>query len=581
MPNILLTGEAAKLKRPKVKTGLMCTYRIRRVKCDETKPHCRRCTRFGVDCDGYPPVYRNPSSSRAILPKGQNPAIQSIELPKIRTLYSGPRFEDEQEGICFRHYCEETATQIAGPTQSPIWSKLIPQACETEPFLRHAVVAIAAVSKINEDAVSPGKSRTLDYGYALKQYSKSLRGMRLSLANRKHDMRNALLACILVYCFETLQGNLGTASTHARSGLLLISQWLEDNYHLQKPFYDVDEHLGKTPYNELDDWPEDIDCEMMASNPVDPPLRCTMSQLDLQILFFMDGRPQQIHHSGIPHFNARIKKMPARLLNLHDVRRWGNLLMRRNYRWILVALTASKSKELAEPWPDDSGLEWEDSAQYLPGENIMSTANLHTPELKAELLSHREDIRRFSRSVGLLFDQKRENGTHYEKLSVAIWEMNCLINHIMLYGVHFTDETDWDQFLPEFKKILALGQYCMPIIVAPLKGATRYIFNLGILIGLSVVSLRCRDRPTRHATLDLLRSVHYREGIFDSQAAALIGSWLAGIEEEGADEIGFIPGHKRVFLTRAVADIPNRRALLGCSQRSLSGLVYKKAVMKW
>ncbi|KAM0668102.1 hypothetical protein MY8738_000861 [Beauveria namnaoensis] len=37
---------------PKVKTGCV-TCRVRRVKCDETKPHCKRCTAYGYVCDGY------------------------------------------------------------------------------------------------------------------------------------------------------------------------------------------------------------------------------------------------------------------------------------------------------------------------------------------------------------------------------------------------------------------------------------------------------------------------------------------------------------------------------------------------
>ncbi|KAM3554906.1 hypothetical protein MY1884_005881 [Beauveria asiatica] len=37
---------------PKVKTGCV-TCRVRRVKCDETKPHCKRCTAYGYLCDGY------------------------------------------------------------------------------------------------------------------------------------------------------------------------------------------------------------------------------------------------------------------------------------------------------------------------------------------------------------------------------------------------------------------------------------------------------------------------------------------------------------------------------------------------
>lgn len=43
--------------KPKVRTGCT-TCKIRRVKCDETKPNCKRCTSTGRKCDGYefPPM---------------------------------------------------------------------------------------------------------------------------------------------------------------------------------------------------------------------------------------------------------------------------------------------------------------------------------------------------------------------------------------------------------------------------------------------------------------------------------------------------------------------------------------------
>src|SRR5450755_1287659 len=41
--------------KPKVRTGCV-TCKIRRVKCDETKPSCLKCTRSGRKCDGYVPL---------------------------------------------------------------------------------------------------------------------------------------------------------------------------------------------------------------------------------------------------------------------------------------------------------------------------------------------------------------------------------------------------------------------------------------------------------------------------------------------------------------------------------------------
>src|SRR3954470_12179261 len=41
--------------KPKVRTGCV-TCKVRRVKCDESKPFCLKCTKSGRRCDGYVPL---------------------------------------------------------------------------------------------------------------------------------------------------------------------------------------------------------------------------------------------------------------------------------------------------------------------------------------------------------------------------------------------------------------------------------------------------------------------------------------------------------------------------------------------
>ncbi|KAL5599098.1 hypothetical protein FOVSG1_006910 [Fusarium oxysporum f. sp. vasinfectum] len=44
----------------KVRTGCI-TCKVRKIKCDETRPCCRRCTNTGRNCDGYAPQGRQPT----------------------------------------------------------------------------------------------------------------------------------------------------------------------------------------------------------------------------------------------------------------------------------------------------------------------------------------------------------------------------------------------------------------------------------------------------------------------------------------------------------------------------------------
>lgn len=61
------------------------------------------------------------------------------------------------------------------------------------------------------DTTINGCLTTVDYRFALKHYDKALAGIRAAIANRQHDARKALLACILVYAFETLHGTTSLA----------------------------------------------------------------------------------------------------------------------------------------------------------------------------------------------------------------------------------------------------------------------------------------------------------------------------------------------------------------------------------
>ncbi|KAI1805901.1 hypothetical protein F4811DRAFT_569698 [Daldinia bambusicola] len=82
LESTLATTTTVKRKRaskPKVRTG--CITWIRRVKCDETKPACTRCTSTGRKCDGYdgapPPRPKKPSAAAAASSSSPSPPSSS------------------------------------------------------------------------------------------------------------------------------------------------------------------------------------------------------------------------------------------------------------------------------------------------------------------------------------------------------------------------------------------------------------------------------------------------------------------------------------------------------------------------
>jgi hypothetical protein len=255
-----------------------------------------------------------------------------VQIPRsgISGAQSAARFDSEQEFRYFRIFCEETATQIAGPFKSPLWGTLVPQASELEPFVRHAMVAIGAITKISKAARRSQacgqrsyQNQNLDseHQYALKQYDKALKGMREATVRGEHDPRTALIACLLAFCFETLQGRQGPACALASSGLTLFHQ---TNFGPDVSFW----RLSK-PSCFLED-------ELVNS----------LASLDIQVLFFLDGRPLALHQQIINEATEALKLMPLQFSTLNEARLYSQVIMRRNFHFKAKAQSVGRAAEV-------------------------------------------------------------------------------------------------------------------------------------------------------------------------------------------------------------------------------------------
>ncbi|KAF7516418.1 hypothetical protein G7054_g14160 [Neopestalotiopsis clavispora] len=97
----------------KVRTGCL-TCKLRKVKCDEGKPACDRCTSTGRKCDGYAAepqpglTWYRPSN-----------LFQSIDKPI--------------EGRALQLFCDTAAPSLAGPLDSYFWTHLVLQFSNFEP----------------------------------------------------------------------------------------------------------------------------------------------------------------------------------------------------------------------------------------------------------------------------------------------------------------------------------------------------------------------------------------------------------------------------------------------------------------
>jgi hypothetical protein len=173
--------------------------RIRKVKCDEAKPYCLRCTNTGRKCDGYP--------NRA------QPSLALVRDPghKVPTL-------SVLDGRALDFFEVVAGPALSRDIDSKFWTELVLQLGHREPVVRDALVAI---SSLYEGLNNEPKSRLPHpkNDFAVAKYNSSIHQL-----SSTHDEATVLLTCVLYVCIEFLLGNKQTAIDHCRHGVYIYNK---------------------------------------------------------------------------------------------------------------------------------------------------------------------------------------------------------------------------------------------------------------------------------------------------------------------------------------------------------------------
>ena len=181
--------------------------RIRKVKCTEERPHCRRCATAGHKCDGYEPdIVLQPNHV-------QNWASQHDRshqfTPLARPLFTLPG--SQEEWVALSQFNECASPALCGWAGSTFWSTLVPQISHSETSVRLAAAAIGSLFQslgtTGAEAVSIRPGASSRHAFALQCYNKAIASLTASLTQGPLDGQIALVTCILFICIESLQGN--------------------------------------------------------------------------------------------------------------------------------------------------------------------------------------------------------------------------------------------------------------------------------------------------------------------------------------------------------------------------------------
>lgn len=203
--------------------------RIRRVKCDEEKPHCRRCMSTGRDCDGYEQQPCNQSArDRLILYKS------SLPVKLFAT--------NDEENQHFQFFRTTTILHFAGYLDASFWTRKLLQASHTFPAIWHAITALGAMHRrfiIDQTASLPLMVAGKQMKFALRQFNISIQHLLQTWPSEVPDNLNnivVLTASVLFTCLCSLQGQHSQAIMHIKNGLKLFHE--TNKWTSEMQFYD-------------------------------------------------------------------------------------------------------------------------------------------------------------------------------------------------------------------------------------------------------------------------------------------------------------------------------------------------------
>ncbi|KAI0878635.1 hypothetical protein GGS24DRAFT_442477 [Hypoxylon argillaceum] len=207
----------------KVRTGCV-TCKVRKVKCDEGKPSCRRCTSTGRKCDGY----------------GASPASSALSWHRPRHLF--PNVNDASERRSLDFFCEVAAPVLSGPLDPYFWTHVVLQFSQMEPAVRHSVVAVGSLYE--QAHRRPGMTALPhDNSLILSHYNAAIRHLKTMKSESL-----ILLVCILFVCIEFLRDNRVAAVEHLMHGISILKRMEEASPWAKEYLSPLFRRLSVLPY---------------------------------------------------------------------------------------------------------------------------------------------------------------------------------------------------------------------------------------------------------------------------------------------------------------------------------------------
>lgn len=424
---------------------------------------------------------------------------------------------DEQERHYYQLFCDRTASDLASHYPTDFWKRIAVQESYSEPAIRHAIVALGALTKSLHESenqpfgmiMPPSNASVEHHEFALKQYSKAIVNLRQTLAKGKPQIRTALVACLLFVCFENFHGDYEAAAKHMQCGLSLVDQWQAQSSPTQ-----IEELYNDEVFQMFARYNAQSFQNVGSASPLNPNPRLLYSE----------------------NMGRKEVCIPIMFTDLREARCCWDVLMERCIGYY----------KMCSPFKYDT-----DQPHWI----------LKEADACATLLQQFED------AFWPILNQPREEGT-IDRGAVILYLCNKISAMYLQVSV-VRGETHWDGFTQHFEEIISRSANVVERTrtMNPFQTSV-FSFELGIIPPLHLAAMKCREPRLRRQAIALLQSTPRREGCWDGVLLGKVDSWIVQIEEEGMDEFGYIPESSRWRLGEIKSSPQDRWIWVRCLQDS-------------
>ena len=525
-------------KHPKL--ILFVDFRIRRVKCDEGRPICQRCIKFGLGCDGYADDKkilqpRKISHGQVFPSQSRGPIVPQVQRPSVHRSPRRSLFSNQQEARYFQIFSTNTASQLTGLFASNLWKHLVLQACESNTSIRHAVIAIGALDPKTWRQPANSDEETLRRQFAYHEYSIAIRNMRETTKEEILDLRTRLIACFLFICFEIYHFNKTSAVAQITAMSSLMRTNSQESHHT---IYDLDDELSES-FRELE-------VQALVQNCYGKDMIGTQQRLSCRETI----RP----------------KIPLRFETLRQARSIFHILAMRQLHW-----QGTSRYE----WP------WYFATQTM-GSMTDPPPNEWTSNEEWCLERDRrfEEYTAWSNAFQPLLLEARASGKPEEVRRAEVLRMTYLYTYLALMTRMLSPQ---ESYYGQTARLTELFNLLKSLLESDFD-ETGFSMECNILVPLGVLSYQFRHRALRQEAIRLLLKYPRREGLWDGVLIGKYSQWVAEFEEEGLSDEEYVP-HDLVAGLVAVDHDPIRRTARLVAFKKVRNppgtTVRKETVLSW